>query len=154
MAKFIVYQTTAHSGTRHRFIRSGDAPSNVIAQQAMPGETAIPWSGTPPTVAIDTGVTWLFDTSTSSFTSIASPLPAPSGAAHEARARALIKQRLRDTEWTQLPDAPLTAPQKAAYAAARAQWRDAASASNIASFGISWDVGSVAGLPPEFTGAE
>lgn len=153
--QYIVYQTSPASGTQHLLLRSGDAPSDMIAMQAGSGETAIAWAGTVPTAALDSGVTWFFDTASSAFVSIAAPLPAPSGTAHEERARALIKQRLRDTEWTQLPDAPLTSGQKADYATYRADLRALANNGSLplgtlAAFGISWDFG---GGPPEFAGA-
>lgn len=55
--------------------------------------------------------------------------------AEKAKVRAARNQTLTRCDWTQLPDAPLTAEQKAAWAAYRQQLRDIS-----AQPGFPWDV--------------
>jgi len=55
---------------------------------------------------------------------VAPVIPPPSAEQLAADARAKRDRLLSATDWTQIPDAPLTADQKAAYAAYRQALRD------------------------------
>lgn len=126
--KFIVYEETAYSGTQHLIIRSGDAPPDQISIQADDGEVAIESPGG--WVMPETGQ-WLYDTSNEEITALFIPMPPggmPIGADGVERIKARVADYLRRTDWTQLPDAPLTSAEVTAYADYRAYLRTAAAA--------------------------
>lgn len=145
--RFIVYDAIPANPytTSHHILRWGDAPADMIAIQAGDGEIAIPMPNFP-----DGGTSllggFLYDTSSEewTFVGMAEPHTNYDTPDYEAAALDLIRSLLRESEWTQLPDAPLTGPQQAEWTTYRADLRSIAAGTYgqpLASFGIGWDIG-------------
>lgn len=122
--RFIVYNSTPFSGTLHDIRRWGDAPADMIAMQAGAGETAVAMPDFPMNAGNADGA-YAYDSSNGKWSFVGMPEPQPNynTADYEGAAITKIVALLRDCDWTQLPDAPLTGPQQAEWATYRADLR-------------------------------
>lgn len=118
--RFIVYNATPLSGTTHTVLRWGDAPEGDIGIQAEAGEVAIPapaaWPANP--VSSESGG-YSYNTATQAVTFFGIPYSEPY-ADKVARLVGEVREALRETEWSMLPDAWLDSAQSIEMK----QWRE------------------------------
>lgn len=131
MGLFIIYRTDTGSETARPVIAWGHCPDGDEASQTQAAsEVAIP---APAGLKEDQDYTYDTVSGTLSATTAAEPIE------QEADNRRRIEAELRESEWSQLPDAPLTAAELVLWTQYRAELRGLSSKPEWPAVGV-WPV--------------